>query len=93
LICLELLGFELTKVLPDLFDQRQQVLTTLRPNALDDFKQSVASNILGWDTPAGDIRRLRNCVGAGASVLSMSATTSTGAASFAAAIPRPTAMA
>jgi hypothetical protein len=63
LVCLELLGFALTKVAPDLFDQRQQVLATLRPNALDDFKQSVASNILGWDNPAGDTRRLRNCVG------------------------------
>jgi hypothetical protein len=63
LVCLELLGFALTKVLPDLFDQRQQVLTTLRPNALEDFKQSVASQTLGWDNPAGETRRLRNCVG------------------------------
>jgi hypothetical protein len=63
LVCLELLGFALTKVAPDLFDQRQQVLTTLRPNALEEFKQSVASQTLGWDNPAGETRRLRNCVG------------------------------
>ncbi len=63
LVCLELLSFALTKVLPDLFDQRQQVLTTLRPNALEDFKQSVASQLCGWDNPAGETRRLRNCVG------------------------------
>jgi len=60
---MELLGFALTKTLPDLFDQRQQILETLRPEQFEQFKQSVASDKLGWDNPAGETRRVRNCVG------------------------------
>ena len=60
---MELLGFALTKALPDLFDQRQQILETLRPEQFEQFKQSVASDKLGWDNPAGETRVVRNCVG------------------------------
>ena len=63
LVCLELLGFALTKVVPDLFDQRQPFLESLQADDLERFKQSVASNTLGWDNPASDARRTRNCVG------------------------------
>jgi len=52
LVCLELLGFALTKVAPDLFDQRQPFLQSLQTDDLERFKQSVASNTLGWDNPA-----------------------------------------
>jgi hypothetical protein len=62
LVCLELLGFALTKVAPDLFDQRQSFLESLRADDLERFKQSVASNTLGWDNPAGP-QPTRNCVG------------------------------
>ncbi len=58
----ELLGFALTRARPDLFDQRHQVLATLRPEQFEQFKQSVASNRLGWDNPVGKTRQ-RNCVG------------------------------
>ena len=63
LVCLELLGFALTKVAADLFDQRQPFLLSLQADDLERFKQSVASNTLGWDNPAGETRRIRNCVG------------------------------
>ena len=63
LLCLELLGFALTKVLPSLFDQRQPFLASLQADDLERFKQSVASNTLGWDNPAGGARPTRNCVG------------------------------
>jgi hypothetical protein len=63
LVCLELLGFALTKVAPDLFDQRQPFFQSLQADDLERFKQSVASNTLGWDNPAGETRRIRNCVG------------------------------
>ena len=56
---MELLGFALTKALPDLFDQRQQTLQMLRPEQFEQFKQSVASPTLGWDNPAGQTRRAR----------------------------------
>jgi hypothetical protein len=62
LATIELLGFTLTKALPDLFDQRQQTLAMLRPEQFEQFKQSVASGTLGWDNPAGQVRRARNCV-------------------------------
>jgi hypothetical protein len=60
---MELLGFALAKALPDLFDQRQRTLEALRPEQLEQFKQSVASTTLGWDNPAGQARHVRNCVG------------------------------
>ena len=63
LLCLELLGFALTKVLPGLFDQRQLFLASLQADDLARFKQSVASNALGWDNPAGGAQPTRNCVG------------------------------
>jgi len=63
LATIELLGLALTKVLPDLFDQRQQTLGMLRPEQFEQFRQSVASPTLGWDNPADQTRRVRNCVG------------------------------
>jgi len=63
IVSLELLGFALTKSAPDLFDQRHQVLTTLQPEEFEQFKRAVASDTLGWDNPAGETRRQRNCVG------------------------------
>jgi hypothetical protein len=62
LVCLELLGFALTKVVPDLYDQRQPFLESLQADDLERFKQSVASNTLGWDNPASDARRIRSTI-------------------------------
>src|SRR5262249_46813837 len=59
---MELLGFALTKVLPGLFDQRQQTLEMLQPEQFEQFKQSVASATLGWDNPS-QAQHVRNCVG------------------------------
>jgi hypothetical protein len=59
----ELCSFALTKLRPDLFDQREAFLSHLRSEDFERFKQQAASNTLGWDNPAGQIHREQNCIG------------------------------
>ena len=59
----EIFSFTLTKLRPDLFDRREGFLSRLRSGDFDRFKQQAASDTLGWDNPAGQTRRLQNCVG------------------------------
>jgi hypothetical protein len=53
----------LTKLRPDFFDQREAFLSHLRSEDFERFQQQAASNTLGWDNPAGQTRRQRNCIG------------------------------
>ena len=58
----EIGSFVLTWVRPDLFDHRGEVLRKFRPEDFQRYKATVASNLLGWDNPAG-VQRLANCLG------------------------------
>jgi hypothetical protein len=60
---LELCSFVLVKLRPNFFDQREAFLSHLRSEDFERFKQQAASNTLGWDNPAGQTRRQRNCIG------------------------------
>jgi lysophospholipase L1-like esterase len=60
---LEALGFAATRFAPDLFDQREAVLSSLRPDAFERFREASASSALGWDNPTGITRREPNCAG------------------------------
>ena len=60
----ELLSCALTKLRPDLFDQREALFARLRPEDFERFKQLVSSATLGWDNPAGVTLREANCIGA-----------------------------
>jgi hypothetical protein len=59
---LEVGCFLTTRMRPDLFDQREAALAKLVPKEFEQFKASIASNLLGWDNPA-TVTRLSNCVG------------------------------
>jgi hypothetical protein len=56
-------GYTLTKFRPDLFDQRQTVLSKLSQRDFDQFKQFAASIKLGWDNPPGRTRHDQTCGG------------------------------
>ncbi|WP_410959711.1 hypothetical protein, partial [Salmonella sp. SAL4356] len=45
----EMLSFALAMQRPDLFDQRETILSRLRPEDFERFKQQAASGTLGWD--------------------------------------------
>jgi hypothetical protein len=58
---IELFGFAVTRLAPQLFDQRDAVLATLTPDRFAQFRAAVASPVLGWDNPAGATRHAVNC--------------------------------
>lgn len=58
----EILSFGLVQMRPDLFDHRDEILRKLRPEDFQRYKDTRASNVLGWDNPAG-AQRLANCLG------------------------------
>jgi lysophospholipase L1-like esterase len=58
---LEALGFAATRLAPELFDHRAAVLSGLRPDAFERFRDASASSALGWDNPAAATRRAPNC--------------------------------
>jgi hypothetical protein len=60
--CAEVGAFALTQMRPDLFDHRDEILRKLRPEDFGRYKTEVASNVLGWDNPAG-VRSFANCLG------------------------------
>ena len=62
-VCLELSGFAVTKLKPELFDQRTQFLAKLQPEDFAHFKANSASRLLGWDNPAGRTVKQHNCRG------------------------------
>ena len=61
LVFLEALGLATTWLAPELFDHREAVLSTLRPDEFERFRQAHASAVLGWDNPSGTSRRMPNC--------------------------------
>jgi hypothetical protein len=54
-------GFALTRIKPQLFDERTPFLATLRPENFARFKAGSASRLLGWDNPPGRTVKQRNC--------------------------------
>src|ERR1700730_16565797 len=54
--------FLFTQLRPDLFDDRETALAKLQPEQFERFKETSASNLLGWDNPA-TVTMLRNCIG------------------------------
>jgi len=62
LAILELGCFLFTQLRPDLFDDREAALAMLQPEQFERFKETSASDLLGWDNPAA-ATVLRNCVG------------------------------
>lgn len=60
--CAEVGSFVLTQTRPDLFDHRDEIFRKFRPEDFQRYKSTVASNVLGWDNPAG-VQRLANCLG------------------------------
>src|SRR5207244_6784023 len=46
----------------DLFDHRDEILRKFRSEDFQRYKTTVASNVLGWDNPAG-VQRLASCLG------------------------------
>jgi hypothetical protein len=62
LVILETGCFLFTQLRPDLFDDRETALAMLQPEQFERFKQTSASNLLGWDNPAA-VTTLRNCIG------------------------------
>jgi hypothetical protein len=58
----ELLSLVFTKLRPDLFDWREPILSRLRAEDFERFKQQFASETLGWDNPV-DQTRHPNCIG------------------------------
>ncbi len=62
LAVLEIGCFLFTQLRPNLFDYRETALAKLQPAEFDRFKETVASNRLGWDNPA-TLTKLRNCLG------------------------------
>jgi hypothetical protein len=63
LAALELSSFVFIKLRPDFFDQRETFLSQLTSEDFERFKQQTASSTLGWDNPAGQTRRQRDCIG------------------------------
>jgi hypothetical protein len=61
----ELLSFVFTKFRPGLFDWRETILSHLRAEDFERFKQQFASETLGWDNPAGQTLQRPNCTGVG----------------------------
>jgi hypothetical protein len=61
----ELLSLAFTKLRPDLFDWRETLLSLMRAEDFERFKQQFASETLGWDNPADQTLRHRhpNCIG------------------------------
>lgn len=55
-------SFLVARTRPDLFDHRDEILRKFRPEDFQRYKATVASNVLGWDNPAG-VQRLANCLG------------------------------
>jgi len=60
-LCVEMSGFALTRIKPQLFDERTPFLATLRPENFARFKAGSASRLLGWDNPPGRTVKQRNC--------------------------------
>jgi hypothetical protein len=63
LVSIELACFVVTRLRPDLFDEREQFLDGLRLAEFDRAKTTTASNLLGWDNPASTTVRTTNCAG------------------------------
>src|SRR4029077_18396266 len=61
----ELLCLAFTKLRPDLFDWRETLLSLMRAEDFERFKQQFASETLGWDNPADQTLRHQhpNCIG------------------------------
>jgi GDSL-like Lipase/Acylhydrolase family len=62
LACAEIGSFVVARTRPDLFDHRDEIFRKFRPEDFQRYKSTVASNLLGWDNPAG-VRRLASCGG------------------------------
>jgi hypothetical protein len=62
LACAEVGSFVVTQTRPDLFDHRDEILRKFRSEDFERYKATLASNVLGWDNPAG-VQRIANCVG------------------------------
>ena len=60
---MEFASFGLTRIHPDLFDQRELILVQLRPADFELIKETTASDLLGWDNPASTTARKKNCAG------------------------------
>src|SRR5437868_4550061 len=58
---LEAIGFGTTRLAPEIFDHREAVLSSLRPDEFERFRDASASSALGWDNPAEATRRAPNC--------------------------------
>lgn len=62
LACAEVGSVVVAQMRPDLFDHRDEIVRRFRPEDFQRYKTTVASNVLGWDNPAG-VQRLANCLG------------------------------
>ena len=62
LVCAEVGSFVVVQTRPDLFDHRDEILRKFRSEDFQRYKTTVASNVLGWDNPAG-VQRLASCLG------------------------------
>ncbi len=66
LVGIEFGCFGLTRLRPDLFDNREAVLAVLAALQPADFNRveaTTASDLLGWDNPASMTAQMRNCTG------------------------------
>ena len=52
----ELLSLAFTKLHPDIFDWRETLLSLMRAEDFERFKQQFASETLGWDNPTDQNR-------------------------------------
>jgi hypothetical protein len=62
-VAAEIASFAVTRLRPDLFDERATVLSRLDAAGFEQFKRAVAHPVLGWDNPAATVHAARDCTG------------------------------